>query len=112
MVYLGELKEISEGKYLPGMIHYMPFDEENGLGKTEDELSQEGILIEELPELETIENKIPVLYCNPTTKEVWYEQVDADIPPTPRETPLEQRVSEQEQQIQSLNIAMAQILGM
>lgn len=38
-------------------IHYKPFDEINGLKKTETELSQEGFLVESLPDAEQIEGK-------------------------------------------------------
>lgn len=80
MIFLGSLNETDVGKYSIGFIHYMPFDEENGLGKTEEELLNEGLLIEELPRLEGIPNKAPILYCNPSIREVWYEYVD--IPET------------------------------
>jgi hypothetical protein len=58
------------------LIHYMPFDEKDGLKRTQEELEQEGMLIDNLPEVEQIEGKKPVLYCNPNTKEVWYEHED------------------------------------
>lgn len=41
--------------------HYMPFDETYGLGKTEDELKQDGYLVDAIPnyEGEVPEGKIP-----------------------------------------------------
>lgn len=41
--------------------HYMPFDETYGLGKTEDELKQDGYLVDDIPsyEGEVPEGKIP-----------------------------------------------------
>lgn len=41
--------------------HYMPFDETYGLGKTEDELKQDGYLVDTIPgyEGEVPEGKIP-----------------------------------------------------
>jgi hypothetical protein len=38
----------SNGKV--GLIHYLPFDEEQGLGKTEEELLQKGLLVDSIPE--------------------------------------------------------------
>lgn len=32
------------------LIHHMPFDKKNGLGKTVAELEQEGVLVDEIPE--------------------------------------------------------------
>jgi len=65
------------------MIHNRPFDPnpKNGLGKSEEELLQEGILVESLPEPEEIEGKIPILKFNGT--ELYYEYID--IPLTPEE---------------------------
>ena len=48
------------------LIHSMPFDKENGLGKTEEELKQSGFLVTGIPEPNTIENKNPILYYDGT----------------------------------------------
>ncbi len=63
--------------------HYMPFHEKYGLGKTKEELEQEGVLVDSIPESKQIEGKAPILYCNPSTKELWYEY--EDIPKTQEE---------------------------
>lgn len=63
-----------------------------------------GIAIEQLPEEQTIEGKIAVLKCRKTTGEVWYEY--EDIPVTK-----DDKISELEKQVNALNIAMAEIMG-
>ncbi|MEW8955621.1 hypothetical protein [Clostridium sp.] len=76
MIFLGNLEKIEEGKYRPGTVHYMPFDDAHGLNKTEDELKKEGILVEILPYQEKREGFISVLYCNPEDNTVWYEYIE------------------------------------
>lgn len=63
-------------------VHYMPFDGEHGMGKTKEELEQEGILVESIPEPKQ-NGKIPKLFVNRETKELWYEY--SDRPPTQEE---------------------------
>ncbi|WP_207653319.1 hypothetical protein [Clostridium cochlearium] len=79
--------------------HYMPFHEKHGLGKTQEQLEQEGILVDSIPEPKQIEGKAPILYCNPETKELWYEY--EDIPPTPEDL--------QQEKIQALEQSMAEL---
>lgn len=43
-------------------IHYMPFDEKNGLGKTEEELLTTGFLVEDVAEPEFIDGKKSIHY--------------------------------------------------
>lgn len=108
MIYLGDLKYVGENKYSIGFIHYMPFDELNGLCKTEVELLQEGLLIEELPELDNLPNKAPILFYNSQTKEVLYEYMD--IQETDEQIK-EIEFNEMKLQIQDLQIALAEIMG-
>lgn len=89
-------------------IHYMPFDTEHGLNKTAEELEQEGILVDSIPEPEEVEGKDPVLYCNPETKELWYEY--EDIPKTEEEIQAE-KVESLEQSIAELTMAMTMMMG-
>lgn len=89
-------------------IHYMPFDEQHGLGKTKEELEQEGILVDEIPEPEQIEGKYPVLHCNPETKELWYEY--EDIPKTKEEIQQE-KIEALEQSIAELTMIMTKMMG-
>lgn len=49
MIYVGKMQKVSEETYRVGLVHYMPFDEVNGLGKTKEQLQQEGIFVESLP---------------------------------------------------------------
>ncbi|MHB9937899.1 hypothetical protein CF098_07700 [Clostridium sporogenes] len=76
MIYLGNLKKIEQNKYMIGHIHYMPFDEINGLRKTKEELEQEGVLIENIPEPKYIESTQAIMYWNPVDKQVFYEYED------------------------------------
>ena len=62
------------------LIHHMPFDSVNGLGKTEEELSQMGVLLDEIPEPEQINGKIPVAYYN-ETQGFYYLYEDAPAAP-------------------------------
>lgn len=78
-------------------IHYMPFHEKHGFKKTREQLEQEGILVNEVPEPEQIEGKAAILHANPETKELWYEY--EDIQPTPGELE-EQRITQLENQSQ------------
>ncbi|MGW9128940.1 hypothetical protein ACWGPW_28955 [Paenibacillus chitinolyticus] len=66
---------------------YQPFDEQNGLSKSKEELETHGILVAALPEREH-NGKSSVLYINPQTKALWYEYVDVN-PPEDRITKLE-----------------------
>ncbi|APH23809.1 hypothetical protein [Clostridium botulinum] len=76
MIFLGELKKIEENKIKAKFIHYMPFDNVYGLHKTKEELEQEGILIENIPEPKYIENKQAIMYWNPADKQIFYEYED------------------------------------
>lgn len=45
------------------LIHYMPFDKENGLGKTPEQLKKEGILVDKIPVKPDVElDEVPKLY--------------------------------------------------
>lgn len=76
--------------------HYMPFDEKHGLGKTQEQLEQEGILVDSIPEPQQTEGKLAILYCNPDTKETYYEY--EDMPKTPEDEQAE-RIEQLEQQL-------------
>lgn len=68
-------------------IHHMPFDTRYGLGKTEEELQQEGLLVEELPQAEEMPGKHAVLKYNGT--EIYYEYEDVPLTETERIAQLE-----------------------
>ncbi|GED70929.1 hypothetical protein BRE01_46310 [Brevibacillus reuszeri] len=88
MIYIQFEKE-TETRALVTFIHYNPLDPSEGLGKTADELSVTGILIESLPQAERKEGKDAKLYFNPQTKEAWYEYVDHPRPEADRITQVE-----------------------
>lgn len=108
MIYLGEFQQVENNKYKVGYIHYMPFHEKHGLGKTVEELEQEGILVDSIPEPQQIEGKAPILYCNPETKELWYEY--EDIPKTQEEKQQEE-IEALKQSIAELTIAITMMMG-
>jgi hypothetical protein len=60
----------------------MPFDDINGLGKTEEELLQIGYLVDEVPEPEQIEGKSSMMFYTPE-RGFWFEYID--IPKTPEQ---------------------------
>ncbi|HEY9746681.1 MAG TPA: hypothetical protein V6C99_10740 [Oculatellaceae cyanobacterium] len=77
-----------------GFIHHMPFDSQHGMGKTEQELLQIGALVDDIPEPEQIEGKVPVLYYNPQTNSVYYEYVERPLTEEERIALLEQALIE------------------
>lgn len=62
------------------LIHNMPFDSVNGLGKTQSELEQMGVLVDNVPEPQIDPGKAAVMFINPDTKEISYDY--RDIPKT------------------------------
>lgn len=76
-------------------IHYKPFDEKYGLGKTQEELVKEGILVEFIPEPIQQEGKEAILYVNITTKELYYQYVDLPKSEEPQEPGYQKTLSEQ-----------------
>ncbi|KZE55782.1 hypothetical protein AV540_00060 [Brevibacillus parabrevis] len=74
MIFLGNLVKVSDTKFSVGLTHYAPFDEKDGLGKNEQELKAEGLLVESLPTPNPpSEAMIPLLFANPETGETWFE---------------------------------------
>jgi hypothetical protein len=63
-------------------INNFPFDTKHGLGKTEEELLQDGFLVEDIPKPEQIEGKSATTYYT-TEQGFWFEY--ADIPKTPEQ---------------------------
>ncbi len=62
------------------------------------------IKVENVPEPIQVKGKSTLPYCNPETKEVWYEYVDKPLSS-------EEQLKELQEQINTLNIAMAEIMG-
>ncbi|GKV70295.1 hypothetical protein NCCP2716_27930 [Sporosarcina sp. NCCP-2716] len=62
-------------KHINGKVaftHFMPFDEKEGLGKSEEELKKEGILVESIPEPEQREGFASILNVNPEDNSLFY----------------------------------------
>lgn len=95
MLYLYGFTKVNDTKYAVNNIHHMPFDEEHGFHKTQEELEVDGILIEALPEQTFQEGKYGILYCDPATGAAWYEY--ETIPPAPLTV---------EQQLQKENVEL------
>lgn len=106
MIFLGELEQVRDNSYKVGFIHYLPFDEKEGLNKSIEELEQEGVLVESIPEAEEREGKTPILYCNTETKELWYEY--EDIPKTKEEL-LVEKVNQLESALMETTVLLAQL---
>lgn len=85
-------KYIETDKWIVDTTNYRP-----------DKLSEEdlsrGFLVDSIPEPTEQEGKRPVLYCNPKTKELWYEY--EDIPKTKEEI-LEEKVATIQQALDDL----------
>lgn len=79
-------------------IHFKPFDSIYGMGKTKEELEQEGYLIEE-PLKEHIEGKEAVLKRNPQTNTFYYDYVDRPLSDEEKMKQLEERNARNEQAI-------------
>lgn len=61
------------------LIHNMPFDKVNGLGKTEEELLKLGALVNEIPEIDVPKDKIIKYKYNPSDNTVYYELIDRPL---------------------------------
>lgn len=66
------------------LIHNMPFDPVNGMGKTEAELMQMGVLLDEVPDPAPQEGYIPLPYYN-AERGFWYEYEKAPAGPATKE---------------------------
>ncbi|MCC0681044.1 hypothetical protein LW316_09255 [Clostridioides difficile] len=93
MIYLGNLMDTEEQniKYI-GMLHYEP----SALG--EEDLKK-GILVEELPTQQYVENKEAKLFINIDTKEVFYRYTDI-------KSRLEDKINSTEQTIADLTFQL------
>lgn len=89
--------------------HYMPFDETYGLGKTEDELKQDGYLVDTIPgyEGEVPEGKIPeVRYDGESFSWVMVDK------PKSREEDLNETIESLKARIAELEAVQAAQLGL
>lgn len=76
MIYLSNLQKASDTDNIVNMIHAMPFDPLVGLGKTEEQLLENGFLVEELPANLVSVGQVAILHINPITLEMYYEYQD------------------------------------
>jgi hypothetical protein len=74
--FVGYFIKVSEGKYIPQLVS------ENPNTLSEDEL-QMGFVTDSFPVIEETAGNAAILYCNPDTKDVWYEYVE--VPKTPEQ---------------------------
>jgi len=93
MKFVGNFVQDERGLRV-GFIHHMPFDPKDGMGKTQDELEQIGALVEDIPEPEKIEGKMPILYYNPQSSSVYYEYVERPLAKEEGIAQLEQAILE------------------
>ena len=106
MVFIKDLKEITDGKFLIGYVHYMPFDSIHGLKKSKEELEKEGILIETIPEPQQIEDKKSIMYWNSKDRKIFYEYID--IPKTKEEILLDRVKALEQSNAELMNLIMMQ----
>lgn len=81
-----------------GFVYYQnnfPFDPIDGTGKTEEEMLEEGYLLESIPQIDQVEGKLGYLYYTPE-KGFWTEYIDKI-----QKISIEDRVSELENYILS-----------
>lgn len=101
--------ENRNGKCVVTFIHYFPFDEVHGLGKTKEELEQSGLFVDEIPDPEE-NGKIPQLLVNPDTKELWYEYLERPLTLEEKLQLIEQENSELKQRIEIIQQALDELI--
>lgn len=87
-------------------MHYMPFDKTYGLGKTKDELKQEGYLVDTIPtyEGEVPDDKIAELRYNGTK----FSYVLIDKP----KSKIQEKITSLESQLEATNEALLGLMNM
>lgn len=87
-------------------MHYMPFDKTYGLGKTEDELKQDGYLVDAIPnyEGEVSDDKIAELRYNGTK----FSYVLIDKP----KSKIQEKITSLESQLEATNEALLGLMNM
>ena len=106
MIFLGELQQMNGNKHRVGLIHNMPLDAQHGLGKTAQELSEIGVLVESLPPAQPPQGHDSILYVDRATGAAWWEYV-----PLPQ-TVEAQRLDALEQENTSLALALVEVYEM
>ena len=93
MIFVGNFIQDEKGLRI-GFVHYRPFDEKVGMNLPEETLRQMGALVDEIPEPEQREGKIPIMYYNPETNTVYYEYEGKPLTAEERIAMLEQVILE------------------
>ena len=60
-------------------IHRMPFDPNNGMGYTREELEKKGFFVDEIPDAAHQVGKRSIAMYNPDTKSIYYEYVSVNL---------------------------------
>lgn len=95
---------VDENKAKVSLTHFMPDDPNEGLA---DDVKARGITVKELPEPPAPQaGKTAVLYCNPMTSDVWYEQ---ESRPLTADEQSEQENAELRQRIGALEAELAKV---
>lgn len=72
-------EKITDTKAEVKLIHFRPDDPRDGVPE---EIKNAGIMVDQLPQEPAPQRgKRNVLYCNPQTKDIWYEVVDRPLTP-------------------------------
>lgn len=89
------------------LIHNMPFDEINGLSKSEEELLKEGALVSEIPQVDCPSDKLVVYKYNQEANSVYYELIERPLTVEEQnEKQIEKLTRENQTQDELINISM------
>ena len=88
-------------------INYMPFDEENGLKKTREELSREGYLVDSIPEIPRKQGYVTLMKFEPV-KGFYFEY--EEIVESEEEIQLK-KLAELEGAVMELSVALTSLVG-
>jgi hypothetical protein len=92
-------------------IHTKPFDDNEGLGKTKEELEKEGLFVDSLPSPDTTDSsKTPILKVNPIDNTLYYEYVDRPLTPEEKLQLLEQENQELKNRIEIMQQALDDLI--
>lgn len=70
-------------------VHRMPFDPNNGMGYTREELERKGYFVEEIPDAANKVGRRSVMMYNPDNKSIYYEYVGIPLSDKERADQLE-----------------------
>lgn len=70
-------------------VHRMPFDPNNGMGYTREELEKKGFFVEEIPDAANKVGRRSIMMYNPDTRSIYYEYVSIPMSDKERADQLE-----------------------